>query len=665
MIRTGAALALSIVALTVLSYWPAVRSGGFVWDDDSYVTGNELLTAPDGLRRIWLSPTESPQYYPLVFTTFRIERSLWGLDARGYHWTNVILHAGSALLLWRVLLALGVPGAFLAAAIFAVHPINAESVAWITERKNTLSGLFALGSLAAYLRFAGIGAAGSTRGRAIGWYAASFALFAAALASKTVTCTLPVVILILLWWKGRSDLLRHAALLAPFLAAGLAMGAVTAMLEVAHVGAAGSEWDLTPVDRVLVAGRVVWFYLGTLLWPAKLAFVYQRWAIDAASPIQWLWPVAAVAVSAALWLLRGRIGRGPAAACAIYVVTLGPALGFINVFPMRYAFVADHFAYLASIPVIAGIAAMLAWVAGRFAAKPWHTIQAVAPAVVLVAVPAVLSVLTVHTWRQATWYRDAEHLWRSTIAAEPLAAMPHYNLAKLLAGRGDPDSLNEAADQFYETLRIKPDAADVHENLGVLLGGLGRYEEAAAQLELAIAASPDDASAHGNLGTAYRMLGRSDDAVGHYQAAAAGEPAHVDHHLRLADLQAQLGRFPEAIAAVEAGVGHNPSDARLCNSLAAFLCRVPDPALRDGPGAVRYAELAVSLTQERELSYMHTLADALAEAGRLDEARAVALKTMQLAQAAGDTALYERVAQSLEAMRSRSNKAAGTATGPG
>ncbi len=656
MTRIGAVQALSIVALAVVSYWPAVTGGGFVWDDDSYVTGNELLTAPDGLSRIWLSPTESPQYYPLVFTTFRIERALWGLDARGYHWTNVILHAGSALLLWRVLLALGVPGALLAAAIFAVHPINAESVAWITERKNTLSGLFALGSLAAYLQFlsrrrprpagdvAGVGrAVPASRGRVIGCYAASCALFAAALASKTVTCTLPVVILILLWMKGRRDLLRHAALLAPFLAAGLALGAVTAVMEVAHVGAAGSEWDLTPVERVVVAGRVAWFYLGTLLWPAGLAFIYERWAIDAGSAVQWLFPVSAVAVAGALWLLRGRIGRGPAAACAIYVVTLGPALGFVNVFPMRYAFVANHFAYLATIPLIAGIAAGLA-LACRAVWRPRLRFVPVGLAVVI------LAVLSALTWRQATWYRGAEHLWRSTIAAEPRAAMPHYNLAKLLVTRGDPASLGEAVDHFYETLRIKPDAVDVHENLGLVLGGLGRYDEAAAQLELAVAAVPDDASAHGNLGTAYRMLGRYDDALRHYQAAAAAEPEHVDHHLRLADLLAQMGRFPEAIAAVGAGLRHNPDSARLCNSLAAFLCRVPDPSLRDGPAAVRLAERAVALTQERELSYRHTLADALALAGRLDEARAVALETLDRARASGDDALAGRVARSLDAM---------------
>ena len=177
--------ALALGVITLIAYAPVILHGGFIWDDDSYVTGNDLLTAPDGLSRIWLHPRDSPQFYPLVFTTFRIEHALWGFNPRGYHVMNVILHALSAAILWRVLLRLGLRGAWLAAAVFAVHPMQVESVAWITERKNTLSALFWLLSLAAYLRFAGIGISNRRGDGAIHWYVTALVLFVCALLSKT------------------------------------------------------------------------------------------------------------------------------------------------------------------------------------------------------------------------------------------------------------------------------------------------------------------------------------------------------------------------------------------------------------------------------------------------------------------------------------------------
>jgi tetratricopeptide (TPR) repeat protein len=644
---------LAIVLGTLVAYAPAVIDGGFVWDDDSYVTENELLTAPDGLRRIWLEPADSPQYYPLVFTSFRIERALWGLDARGYHAVNVLLHAANALLLWLILARLGVPAAWLAAAVFAVHPIHAESVAWITERKNTLSGLFYLLALIAYLKFAVVGAWGGPRRRRFAWYGAALVLFACALLSKTVTCTLPVALLLVIWLKGERGLAAHALALVPFLLLGAAAGLLTATLEVEHVGAIGSAWDLSFAERCLVAGHVIWFYVGKLLWPVSLAFVYPRWAPDAGDLLQWLWPVAAVAAAIALWTLRGRLGRGPLAAYAIYVVTLAPALGFVNVFPMRYAFVADHFAYLAGAPVIALIVAVVAQALARgraactgAGARLLGAMSAGLAAVLLVALGA-------KTWYQSTWYTGEEHLWRATIQAEPDAAMPHYNLAKIILERGDADALQEAAYHFRETLRLKPDATDVHENLGLLLGLLGRYDEAVEQFELALAANPDDASAHGNLGTAYRFLGRSDEALQQYQAAMRADPDHDQHYLRLARALTEQGRIREAIEVTRAGALRIPNSAPLANSLAAYLCRTRQPQLRNGPLAVFYAQRACALTGRRNPEYLHTLADALVEAGRAEEAMAPALEALDLARAAGNPALVARYEALVDEVESR------------
>jgi tetratricopeptide (TPR) repeat protein len=358
------------------------------------------------------------------------------------------------------------------------------------------------------------------------------------------------------------------------------IGLTTAALEIEHVGAVGSEWDLSPAQRCLVAGRVIWFYVGKLLWPVGLAFVYPRWDPDPAVWGQWLWPAATVAVGLLLWSFRGRLGRGPVAALAIYVVTLSPALGFVNVFPMRYAFVADHFAYLASIPVIAlavaALAKAFAWPLRSWPNAWLRGLVAAAPAA------AVLVALGVRTWHQAGWYQGEEHLWRATIRCEPDAAMPHYNLAKLLLDRGDPQTADEVIHHFRETLRVKPDATDVHENLGLVYGMTGRYGEAAEQLELAVAADPNDASAHGNLGSAYRLLGRHEDAIRHFEAAVQGDPDHVDHYLRLARALAEGNRIADAVRSLRSGAERIPDAPRLCNSLAAHLNRASDPAVREG-----------------------------------------------------------------------------------
>jgi tetratricopeptide (TPR) repeat protein len=644
---------LAIVLGTLVAYAPAVTDGGFVWDDDSYVTENELLTADDGLQRIWLRPIDSPQYYPLVFTSFRLERALWDLDPRGYHAVNVALHIASALLLWLILARLGVPAAWLAAAVFALHPIHVESVAWITERKNTLSALFYLLALVAYLKFAVVGSWGGPRRRRFAWYAAALVLLACALLSKTVTCTLPVVILIVIWLKGERGLVAHLLALLPFFVLGAVAGLTTATLEVEHVGAMGSDWDLSFFERCLVAGRVIWFYVGKLLWPVSLAFVYPRWAPDAGALVQWLWPVAALAAAIALWALRGRLGRSPIAAYAIYVVTLAPALGFVNVFPMRYAFVADHFAYLASVPVIAlAVGAVAAGLARGRAARPGTGARMLGAMSAGLAV-LLLVALAAKTRQQSTWYSDAERLWRATIQAEPDAAMPHYNLAKSLLERGDPDAMEEAAFHFRETLRVKPDATDVHENLGLLLGLLGRYEEAVEQFELALAANPDDASAHGNLGTAYRFLGRHDESLRHYEAAMRADPYHDQHYLRFARGLREQGKIIEAIGVTRAGAQRIPDSAPLANSLAAYLCRTRQQALRDGHTAVFYAQRACALTGRRNPDYLHTLADALVEAGRADEAVTPALEALDIARALGNPTLVRRYEELLEQIESR------------
>ena len=340
-----------ILLLAPFVLYSPLFDAGYIWDDNALVTDNLNLRSLHGLWRIWFVPGATPQYYPATYSSFWLEYQFWGLNPVASHFVNVLLHSLNAIVLWRLLRFLGVPGAWLAAALFALHPVYVESVAWISERKNVLSGLLYLTSAWMFLRYA----LGTRVGRWL--YAGSLSLFMLALFAKTITCSLPAVLVILIWWK-RGEVDRRIWLtLLPFFIVGAALGLYTVWIEKHFVGAQGVDWDLSWVERCLIAGRALWFYAGKLFWPENLTFIYPRWVIDVRDWFQYLYPVAVVTLVAGLWFARGRIGRGPVAAVLIFCGTLVPALGFFDVYPMRYSFVADHFQYLASIGLLVLFAA--------------------------------------------------------------------------------------------------------------------------------------------------------------------------------------------------------------------------------------------------------------------------------------------------------------------
>ncbi len=494
--RVAAGIALLLI-LALSAYVPALR-GDFIWDDAEYVKENALLRNAEGLRRIWSEPRALSQYYPLVYTSYWVEQHLWGLDTFGYHLVNVVLHVCAAALLWLVLARLGIPGAWLASAIFVLHPVQVESVAWITERKNTLSLPLFLASLAAYLRYAlreeyspPAGGGDPSRGRpAAGFYPLSLLLFALALLSRTTTAVLPVVALIVLWWrKGRLGA-RDLAPLLPFFALGAAFGLLTAWLEMRHVGAVGADWESSPVEKILLAGRIVFFYLANLLWPANLSFVYTRWEIDARLWWQYLFPGGVAAGVLTLWLARGRIGRGHLATVLYFLACLAPVLGFLKVYPMRFSYVADHFQYFASIGPITWAAALLARLTSgalgggrvrRLVQGPGGAFAGRA------GVAALLALLWSLTWQQSRIYRDPETLWRTTIGRNPSAWLAHANLAEILLGRG---KAQEALEFTARAVSLKPGDAGVQVMHGKALILAGRPAEAVRHLREALRLQP-------------------------------------------------------------------------------------------------------------------------------------------------------------------------------
>lgn len=532
--RPAVVLAL-LLGAALLAYIPALGAQ-YIWDDEAYVTGNEALRSWGGLKQIWLEPWATPQYYPLVHTTFWLEYRLWQLAPAGYHAVNVLLHAANGLLVFLVLRRLQLPGALLAAALFTLHPVHVESVAWITERKNVLSGLLYLSAMGTYLRFRPLNQAPAGDRRT---YFLALVLFAGALLSKTVTASMPAAILLLVYWKEGRITRRDVLLLLPFFLLGAAAGGNTAWLEKTRVGAYGADWALSGAERVLIAGRAVWFYFGKLLWPHPLVFIYPRWELDTRSVVQWAFPVSAVLVVAALFLLRRRIGRGPLVAALFFGGTLLPALGFFDVYPMRFSFVADHFQYLASL----GILALIAALATRLFDRPERRSLGQGAAALCLIVLAAL------TYAQSVHYHDYETLWLDTLAKNPRCWMARNNLGLLYEKSG---RVEDAITQYRLALEAKPGAPDAHTNLGNVLLAAGRRAEALPHLREAVRLAPDSSEAWNNLGGGLTEEGHVKEALECYRRAASIDPEDARLRLNLGSALVGSGDLDGAAAELRA-----------------------------------------------------------------------------------------------------------------
>lgn len=289
---------LALIVATAVAYLPA-WNGKPIWDENAHITQPELRSW-HGLVEVWTQVGATQQYYPLVHSVFWIEQKLWGDSVLGYHLINIFLHGFAAIVLLQILLRLKVPGAWLAAGLFALHPVQVESVAWISEIKNTLSGLFFFCSILAYLNF------DQNRSRVA--YFGSLTLFLFGLMCKTAIAPQPAIILAVLWWRrGRLRLRDDVVPSLPFFGLGIGAGLFTAWVERNFVGAHGAAFQLSILQRCLIAARDFWFYLFKLLWPVKLTFIYPRWQISGAIWWQYLFPLTLILLLALIWRLRKKI----------------------------------------------------------------------------------------------------------------------------------------------------------------------------------------------------------------------------------------------------------------------------------------------------------------------------------------------------------------------
>jgi protein O-mannosyl-transferase len=601
-------LGVLLVLGTVLAYQPVWRAG-FIWDDDQHLTNNPCVVGPAGLSGIWTS--SAARICPLVLTSFWVQHKLWGLQPLPYHLFTLLLHAGSALVLWRVLVRLRVPGAWLGAALWAWHPVQVESVAWITELKNTQSGLFYMLAGLFFVRARSAGQARWNDGAAV-------ACAALAMASKSSTVILPLMLGLCEWWLQRGWQWRSALRLAPYLALAAASSAL-ALWTQGLEGARGAEWVRSWPERFLTAGKVVWFYLGKLAWPHPLIFIYPKWAIDARQLTAWLPLALLLVVLVVLW--RGRQGwsRGLFMAFACFVVALLPVLGLANHYFLRYSFVGDHFQYLAAAGPLALAGAVLtaagkAW--GRMSAPlaplartfPTFWSAGLRPGAAenigrrrvgdgrstlwesqggggiswpgLAAGAVLLLALAVLTWKQAFVYADEETLWRDTLASNPACWPAYNNLGTLLEGKGQ---LDEAIRQYQEALRLNSDNAEARNNLGSAFTKKGQGDEAIRQLQEALRLNPDIAVAHNNLGIALAGKGQLDEAIRQYQEALRLKPDYAQAHNNLGGAFYQQGRTGEAIGQFQEALRLDPDYANARKNLDLVLAARAAAAPPPGP----------------------------------------------------------------------------------
>ncbi len=541
-----------LVGLTFIAYLPALR-GGFVFDDGPLIIMNRLVRAHDGLYRFWFT-TEASDYYPLTGSFWWLQWRVFGYHAIGYHAVNILLHTANAILVWVILLRLKIPGAWLAGLVFALHPVNAATVAWISEQKNTLSMLFSAVAFLLYLRFYEDG-----RWR---WYGFSLAAFLLALFSKTAVVMLPVVLLGCVWWvRGR---LRWKDLVcsAPFFVFSLALGLVTIWFQ--HHRAL--QGHLVRSDgflaRLAAAGWVPWFYLYKTLLPVHLTLMYPKWSIDASRWVSYLPGALLFLCFLVFWRERRTWGRPLLFGLGYFVATLVPVLGFFDQGFYSYSLVADHWQYYSIVGVIALTVAAGEEVFRRIGDQ--HRWWGMAVAV------GMLAMLGAATWQRGCVYASEEALWQDTVSKNPQAWRACINLGAALKQAG---KLEAAVGYFEQALRLQPDSAEAHNDLGDALWQQGKMPEAIRHFEQALRIKPQYAEAHGNLGNALAQLGRDQEAIRHFEQALQINPDFAEVHNNLGNALLRQGKIPEAIEHYQQALRIYPEFAEAHLNLAIALGR--------------------------------------------------------------------------------------------
>ena len=525
---------LVLCLLATVAYFPATNAG-FLWDDVIF-TDSAPIRAPFGIWPIWFvrdAIEREGHYWPVLYSTFWLEHKLWGLDPRGYHIVNVFLHLANVLLLWRILQRLAIPGAWLAAALFAVHPTHVEPIAWVIARKDLLAALFSFASILAWIHFTDTSRKGLSYLQSLGFYTAS-------MLSKSTAVTLAPILLVLQWWRnGRitsTDLFR----VVPF----FLVGTWITLADLAfYQSRDSSSFSHTFLESVLIAARAFWFYTAKLLWPTELAVIYPRWEIDVTDPLGWGYVAAGLALATVLWFFRHRIGRGPLAGALFFVIILLPVLGFVGYSYMQFAFVADRYQYLAGAGPIAVFAGIAVTLAGR--------LPQAARIGAAVAAGLMLALLGTLSWKQTEHYENEITLFGHIAGLNPKAYSAYTNLSK---GLLDVYRNEEALAAAISAVGNWPNHSDAHVNAAVAYGRLGQLEDTERHYRRALEIMPQHRAALTGLSEFLLFSNRPREARQLNLDMIEKSPNFAPAYAQLGEVLVAMKRYDKAIETLEQAI---------------------------------------------------------------------------------------------------------------
>jgi tetratricopeptide (TPR) repeat protein len=545
-----------VLLLSVVLVYSPVWWAGYVWDDNLVVATNPVVVGPLGLKAIWT--TSAADICPLTLTTFWFEHALWGSAALPYHLVNVFLHALCAIVLWRVLRSLQVPAAWLGAALWALHPVMVESVAWITEMKNTESALFFLLAALFFVKDLRAGRVNDQQTWSLN-YILTLVFSALAMASKSSTVILPLTLCLCAWWMEGRWRWRQLAKVVPIFLMSLIAALVSIWTQ--RIGGADDPlWVRAWPERLADAGQAVWFYLGKLLWPHPLAFIYPGWETGAGMTLSYLPLAAVVGLWIILWLKRETWLRSYFFAYSYFLVALLPVLGLVQLYFARYAYVADHFQYLASMGPLA--------LAGAGMVRLTDLIIPGRRELRCVLGAAILLLFAALSWNRTWVYENDKTLWTDTLAKNPNCWLAHNNLALILLQEGRWD---EAIAHCQAALQLNPNFAEADNNLGIALFQKGDLDQAIALCRKALEIRPNYAEAHNSLGNYLQRKGDLNDAIAHYQRALEIKPNYAEALNNLGVAFFNLGEWDQAIEVLQRFMKIDPNAATGHNSLGVAL----------------------------------------------------------------------------------------------
>jgi len=621
---------LLLTSATLIAFEP-LRLNQFIrYDDNDYITENQHVQGGLNLKSIkWaFTSTNAANWHPLTWLSHIIDCRLFGLNPKWHHLVNLLFHIANTLLLFWVLKDMtgAIWQSAFVAGLFALHPLHVESVAWAAERKDVLSTLFWLLTMASYVHYA--------RGGGAKWYTMTLFLFAMGLMAKPMLVTLPFVLLLLDYWPLNRLTRQTVFEKLPFFALSTASSIVTFFAQ--RSGGAVVNIDLLPLSMRLANTPVSYIkYIGKMFWPTKLAVLYPYFGDKLSA-----WLVAtSVLILLAVTILVVRLSskhRYLPVGWFWYLGTLVPVIGLVQVGNQPLA---DRYTYVP----LTGLFIIAAWVLPELLAGWRHR-----KLLLGLSAASVLLILSVCTFSQVSRWRDSITLYEHTIAVTSDNVFAHYNLGIALASQG---RANEAINHYRQAIKIRPDYFEAYNNLGNLLSEQGKRDEAISNYRRVLEIKPDDAAAHYNLGVLLAQQGKFGDAIDNFNQALKAKPDYAEAYNNLGNTLLALNRLDEAVACYRQALHFKPDWPLPLNNIARILATHPDPKIRDPRQAIEAAERAAELTKYGDAVILETLATAYAAAGRFDEAATTAQTAMKLASAEKNEELSGRLRRQLELYR--------------